>query len=51
LSVHEIRILQAEVEESNKEGDKIKALGEYDIEIAPKGAVPVQRKLRVVSES
>ena len=47
LSPEDIKIVQAEVKEVDIEADRVKMLGDFDIEIHVKGAEMVRRKIRI----
>lgn len=49
LQAEDIRLLHKGLAESD-ESDRVKTLGEFEIEIHPKGAVPIQRSIKVREE-
>ena len=50
LSAEDIRIIQNEASGSDSEADRVKTLGEFDVQIYPKGASQIQRTIRVQAE-
>ena len=51
MSAHDIEIKGRETAVDGVEGDKIKALGEFDVVINIKQLEPIMRKVRVVASS
>ena len=50
VNTEDIRILQKDASGSVTGGDKVKMLGEFEIEIFPKSENPVRRRIRVNEE-
>ena len=50
LNSDDIRIVQPDASKVEGEADRIKTLGEFAIEIQPKGASSIQRTIRVNAE-
>ena len=50
VNAEDVRILQKDAAGTVVEGDRAKMLGEFEIEIFPKSANPVRRRIRVNQE-